>query len=81
MLPLFFIRDRRGSAVRWFVYAAAAITLSAAAGAHGLAWMVQSGRLPVIAFVPIDRQSASNRQARSVDMAPTGSIVNDPQPR
>ena len=60
-----FLRDQRGSAVRWFAYAAAAITVVAAVGAHGLAWVAESGRLPVIAFVAAERadhQGATDRR-------------------
>lgn len=69
-----FMHDRSGSATRWFAYAAAAITLSAAAGAHGLAWIAHSGRLPVVAFIPVNERVARSQQAGSVDMNATGSI-------
>ena len=73
MLVTRFVHDRQGSAVRWFAYAAAAITVVAAVGAHGLAWVAQSGRLPVIAFVPLNERTIKTPPA-GVDLEATGSI-------
>lgn len=73
MLASSFMRDRRGSAARWFAYAAAAITITAVAGAHGLAWIAHSGRLPIIAFVPMNDRVA-RQHLEGVDMNVTGSI-------
>ena len=69
-----FLRDRHGSAVRWFAYAAAAITVVAAIGAHGLAWVAESGRLPIIAFVPLDGRPLKSQTAGDIDPTTTGSI-------
>lgn len=74
MLGLTFLRDRRASATRWFAYAALAITVTAAAGAHGLAWVARSGRLPVIAFIPLNQQFARGQSGDAVDLNATGSI-------
>ena len=74
MLFDMFFRDQRGSAVRWFAYAAVAITVVAAIGAHGLAWVAESGRLPVIAFVPLSERTIKVQPPGGVDMEATGSI-------
>ena len=84
MLLTDFLRDRQGSAVRGFAFAAAAITVVAAVGAHGLAWVAQSGRLPIIAFVPLDGRPLKSHTAGDVDPTTTGSIrrsVLDVPPR
>ena len=74
MLAFSFLRDRRGSATRWFAFAAAAITIAAAAGAHGLAWIAQSGKLPIVAFVPLNDRVARAQRAGAIDMDATGTI-------
>lgn len=71
-----FLRDQNGSAVRWFAYAAAAITIVAAVGAHGMAWLAQSGREPLQAFLPLNRPAAHS--FGDPDMAATGSIPARP---
>ena len=75
MLAYSFLRDRRGSATRWFALAAAAITIMAAAGAHGLAWIAQSGKLPIVAFVPVNDKVARAQGAGGIDMEATGTIA------
>jgi hypothetical protein len=75
MLARSFLRDRRGSAAKWFAYAAAAITITAAAGAHGLAWIAHSGKLPIVAFVPINDRTARAQSAGAIDMEATGTIA------
>lgn len=74
-----FAGDERGSASRWFAYAAVAIAVIATVGAHGLAWVANSGRVPVIAFVPLNDRSTQARQISGVDMTSTGSIKPDAQ--
>ncbi len=69
-----FRRDQRGSAVRWFAYAAAAITVTAAVGAHGMAWLVRTEREPLSAFLPLNRPSVASRSLGTPDMEATGSI-------
>ena len=84
MLFNLLMRDQSGSAVRWFAYAAAAITVVAAVGAHGLAWVAASGRLPTIAMVPLNERTIRPRPAGGVDLQATGSItrsVLDPPQR
>ncbi len=70
----FFARDRRGSATKWFAYAAAAIVVTAAVGAHGLAWIAQSGRVPTIAFLPLNQRTLQAQAGSAVDMDATGAI-------
>ncbi len=70
----FFARDRRGSATKWFAYAAAAIVITAAVGAHGLAWIAQSGRVPAIAFLPLNQRTLQAQSGSTVDMDATGAI-------
>ncbi|HEX4768383.1 MAG TPA: hypothetical protein VH414_19110 [Lichenihabitans sp.] len=69
-----FARDRRGSATKWFAYAAAAIVITAAVGAHGLAWIAQSGRVPTIAFLPLNQRTLQAQAGGAVDMDATGAI-------
>lgn len=66
--------DRRGSAVQWFALAAAALCVACLAGAHGLAWLSQSGRVALVAYrAPADRTRHVDADP-GVDTMPTGSI-------
>ena len=68
-----FMRDDRGSAVRWFAFATLVLSVAGAAGARGLAWLSQSGRISVVAYgAPAPtRQTATDG---GIDMTPTGAI-------
>lgn len=70
-----FPSDRRGSAVQWFALAAAAVCVASLAGARGLDWLSQSGRVSLVAY-RAPAPSASRRAAAdpNVDMTPTGSV-------
>ena len=70
-----FVSDRRGSAVQWFALAAAAVCVASLAGAHGLDWLSQSGRISLVAY-RTPAPAASQRAAAdpNVDMTPTGTI-------
>ena len=74
MFPKRFLADREGSAVRWFAYAAAALTVSCMACAQGLSWLAQSGRMPTIAFLPPRDRLARATAAAEIDPMPTGSV-------
>ena len=69
-----FLADRRGSAVRWFAYAAAGLTVSCVACAQGLSWLAQSGRMPAIAFLPAKDRGSQPAAANGIDPLPTGSV-------
>ncbi|MBE7186559.1 MAG: hypothetical protein INR68_19370 [Methylobacterium mesophilicum] len=73
MLPSL-LRAQDGSASRYFAYAAAAIMVTAAIGAHGLAWLANSGQMPVVAFLPLDRKATPVVGPRDVDTTATGSV-------
>ena len=68
-----FTGDGRGSAVKWFALAAAALSIGSLAGAHGLEWLSQPGRVALVASVaPVQaRRVAADAD---VDTMPTGSI-------
>ena len=74
-----FMRDSRGSAVRWFAFAAALLTVASLAGAHALDWLSQSGRVALVAYAPPGsappRRAAANTP--DVDTTPTGSIPSN----
>ena len=72
-----FVGDRRGSAVRWFALAAAAVCVASLAGAHGLDWLSQSGRVALVAYrapAPTQRGVVPSGGGPDVDMTPTGSV-------
>ena len=70
------MRDSRGSAVRWFAFAAVVLSMASMAGAHMLDWLSQSGRVALVAYSPSGtappQRAAAN--APDVDPMPTGSI-------
>ena len=68
-----FRSDRRGSAVRWFALAAAVLSLGSLAGAHGLDWLSQSGRVALVAY-GAPAQSRRVAADAGVDPMPTGAI-------
>ena len=69
-----FVRDDRGSAVRWFALTAVVLSAFSVAGAHGLAWLSQSGRVSVVAYrAPSDGGPRGLADA-GVDAMPTGSV-------
>lgn len=65
----------RSSSVRWFAFAAVILTAASVAGARSLSWLLLSGRVSVVAYVP---SPSAPRQAvdagPGVDTTPTGSI-------
>lgn len=71
-------RDGGGSAVRWFALAAAVLSVAGAAGAHGLAWLAQPGRISLVAYhqaaPPIDARASADP---GIDRMPTGSIPSN----
>ena len=74
-----FLRDSRGSAVHWFAFAAAVLTVASMAGARTLEWLSQSGRVALVAYslpgaAPPQRAAAN---APDVDPMPTGSIPSN----
>ncbi len=72
-----FRRECGGSAVPWFALAAAVLCFASLAGAHGLDWLSQSGRIALVA----DRGTARPQRIAAdpgVDPMPTGAI---PAPR
>ena len=74
-----FVSDRRGSAVQWFALAAAAVCVACLAGAHGLDWLSQSGRVALVAYrapAPTSRPASVGRAGSDpdLDMTPTGSV-------
>ena len=67
--------DRGGSAARWFALAAAVLCAASLAGAHGLDWLSQSGRVALVAYRTA--APAPNRRFAAdpnVDPMPTGSV-------
>ena len=73
------MRDGRGSAVRWFAFAAVVLTVASLAGARTLDWLSQSGRVALVAYSPPGtappRRAAAD--APDVDPMPTGSIPSN----
>ena len=68
-----FRSECRGSAVQWFALAAAVLSVVSLAGAHGLDWLSQSGRIALVA----DRGTVRSQRvaaAPDVDPMPTGAI-------
>ena len=67
--------ERRGSAVRWFALTAVVLSVASLAGAHGLDWLTQSGRVALVAYRPT--APARVQQVASdpgIDRMATGSI-------
>ncbi len=75
MTPKRFAGDERGSAVRWFAYAAAGLTLLSIAAAQGLARLADAGRLPSIAFHGPAGQPSRRSGNGDLDPTPTGSVA------
>ena len=70
-----FMSDDRGSAGRWFALAGVVIALGSMAGAHGLAWLSQPGRVSIVAIRAQAPAVAPRGIADAgVDPAPTGSV-------
>ena len=70
-----FLRDRRGSAARWFALAAAVLCIVSLAGAHTLDWLSQSGRVALVAYhAPPPSENRRVAADPGVDPMPTGSI-------
>ncbi len=74
MSPKKLAMDQSWSAVRWFAYAGAALTITAAVGTFGMAWLVRAERQPQSAFLPLNGPKVAARSAGDTDMEATGSI-------
>ncbi|MGI4765121.1 MAG: hypothetical protein ACRYGP_08670 [Janthinobacterium lividum] len=67
--------DHRGSAVRWFALTAVALSVASLAGAHGLDWLSQPGRVALVAYrSPVPVRSQPVASDLGVDRMATGSI-------
>ncbi len=72
-----FMSDDRGSAGRWFALAGVVIALGSMAGAHGLAWLSQPGRVSIVAIRAQGPAATPKGMADAgVDPTPTGSVPN-----
>ena len=71
-----FRRDTRGSATQWFALAAFVVCAASLAGAHGLAWLSESGRVSIVAVrsAPAALHTARSPSGPDVDDTPTGAI-------
>ena len=71
-----FLRDRRGSATKWFAVAAFVVCAACLAGANGLAWLSESGRISIVAIrqAPAPTRTARGPVDPDVDDTPTGAI-------
>ncbi len=75
-----FRRDDRGTATKWFALAAVIVSAGSMAGAHGLAWLSEPGRISVVAFkAPAAAPTAAPKGMADagVDDTPTGSIPSN----
>ena len=71
-----FRRNSGGSATQWFALAAFVVCVASLAGAHGLAWLTESGRVSIVAVrqAPASVHTARGPVDPNVDETPTGAI-------
>lgn len=69
--------DSRASATQWFALAAFVVCAASLAGAHGLAWLTEDGRVSIVAVrqAPAAVHTARAPSGPDVDDTPTGSIA------
>ena len=71
-----FRRNEQASATRWFALAAFVVCAASLAGANGLAWLAESGRVSVVAVrqAPAPVRAARGPADPDIDATPTGAI-------
>ena len=70
-----FTSDDRGSATQWFALTAVIVSIGCLAGAQGLAWLSQPGRVSIVAARGQNPAVAPTGIADAgIDPTPTGSV-------